>query len=67
MTKNLSVFCEVESQLVHDQLYLAKGDASLEDVLLERRKLATTYEISCQIGFRFTFGSIYNNIVNERF
>lgn len=67
VTKNLSVFCEVQSQLVHDQLYLPKGDASLEDVLLERRKLATTYEISGQLGFRFTFGSIYNNVVNERF
>lgn len=67
MTKNLSVFCEIESQLVHDQLYLPKGNASLEDVLLKRRKLATTYEISGQVGFRFTFGSIYNNIVNERF
>lgn len=67
VTKNLSVFCEVQSQLVHDQLYLPKGDASLEDVLLERKKLATTYEISGQLGFRFTFGSIYNNVVNERF
>lgn len=67
LSKNISVFCEVESQLVHDQLYLPKGDASLEDILLRRRKLATTYEIRTEIGFRFTFGSIYNNIVNERF
>jgi hypothetical protein len=67
LTRNLSVFFEIQSQLVHDQLYLPKGDASLEDVLLERRKLATTYEIGGQLGFRFTFGSIYNNVVNERF
>ena len=67
LTKNLSVFCGVQSQLIHDQLYLPKGNASLEDILLERRKLATTYEISGQLGFRFTFGSIYNNVVNERF
>jgi len=67
LSKNLSVFCEAESQLVHDQLYLPKGDASLEDILLQRRKLATTYEIRGQLGFRFTFGSIYNNVVNERF
>jgi hypothetical protein len=67
LTKNFSVYCEIQSQLIHDQLYLPKGDASLEDILLERRKLATTYEVSGRIGFRFTFGSIYNNIVNERF
>lgn len=67
LSRNLSVFCEIQSQLIHDQLYLPKGDASLEDILLRRRKLATTYEISGQVGFRFTFGSIYNNVVNERF
>ncbi|MGE5420467.1 MAG: hypothetical protein ACM3UT_09790 [Chloroflexota bacterium] len=67
LTKNLSVFCDIESQLIHDQLYLPKGDASLEDILLRRRKLATTYEIQGRLGFRFTFGSIFNNVVNERF
>lgn len=67
LTRNLSIFFEAESQLIHDQLYLPKGDASLEDILLRRRKLATTYEMRGHLGFRFTFGSIYNNIVNERF
>lgn len=67
LTRNLSVFSEVEYQLVHDQLYLPKGNASLEDVLLRRRKMATNYELGFEFGFQFTFGSIYNNIVNERF
>jgi hypothetical protein len=67
LTRNLEVYCDIESQLIHDQLYLPKGDASLEDILLRRRKLATTYEIGGRLGFRFTFGSIFNNVVNERF
>jgi hypothetical protein len=67
VSKNLSVYCNIQSQLIHDQLYLPKGDATLEDILLKRRKLATTYEVGGHIGFRFTFGSIYNNVVNERF
>ncbi|MCX6334909.1 MAG: hypothetical protein NT092_11505 [Bacteroidia bacterium] len=67
ITKNLEVFCELQSQIIHDQLYLPSGDASREDLLLQRRKLATTYEISSQLGLRFTFGSMYNNVVNERF
>ncbi len=67
LTKQFSVFCEIEAQVVHDQLYLPKGDASLEDILLERRKQATTYELGGQVGLRFTFGSIYNSVVNERF
>ena len=67
LAKQFSVYGELEAQVIHDQLYLPKGDASLEDVLLKRRKLATTYEIKIEIGFRFTFGSIYNNVINERF
>ncbi len=67
LTKQISVYCELESEVIHDQMYLPKGDASLEDLLLKRRKLATTYEINGEIGIRFTIGSIYNNVVNERF
>ncbi len=67
LTRNLSIYCELQSNIIHDQLYLPKKDASLTDILLERRKLATTYEIRSELGIRFTFGSIYNNIVNERF
>jgi hypothetical protein len=67
LTKNLSVYTEIRSEAIHDQLYLPAGDASLEDILLRRRKLATEFEISGDLGFRFTFGSIYNNVVNERF
>lgn len=67
LSKNISVFSSFQTDMIHDQLYLPKGDASLEDILLKRRKLATTYEMSGQLGLRFTFGSIYNNVVNERF
>lgn len=67
LTKQLSVYSEIQSEIIHDQLYLPKGDSSVEDLLLKRRKLATTYEISGEMGIRFTFGSIFNNVVNERF
>jgi hypothetical protein len=67
LSKNFSVFCEMQSAAIHDQLYLPKGDDSLDDILLKRHKLATTYEINGQLGIRFTFGSMYNNVVNERF
>jgi hypothetical protein len=67
LTRQFSVYAGFEADVIHDQLYLPKGDTSLEDLLLRRRKLATTYEISGRFGFQFTFGSIYNNVVNERF
>jgi hypothetical protein len=52
---------------VHDQISLPRGDASLEDVLLRRKMQATNYTFSTSFGFSYTFGSIYNNVVNPRF
>jgi hypothetical protein len=52
---------------IHDRLSLIKGDASLEDVLLRRTQLATSYSYYGSIGLSYTFGSIYSNVVNPRF
>lgn len=66
ITKGLSVYSDIRIESIHDQLYLPKGDASLEEILLRQRQLATTYEIRTEFGFRYTFGSIFNNVVNPR-
>jgi hypothetical protein len=52
---------------IHDQLFLAKGGASFEEVLLRRRQLETTYNYYFSLGLSYTFGSIFSNIVNPRF
>lgn len=52
---------------INDQLSLRKGTASQEEVLLRRTQLATSYSYYASIGLSYTFGSIYNNIVNPRF
>jgi hypothetical protein len=52
---------------VHDQLYVERDDdLTDEEVLLELRSLRTSYEFESNIGLRYTFGSIYNNVVNPR-
>ncbi|HEX6306591.1 MAG TPA: hypothetical protein VFZ69_00315 [Longimicrobiales bacterium] len=51
---------------VRDQIYIPKGDATDEEVLLRRRALETGYRYRTSIGLRYTFGSIYNNVVNPR-
>lgn len=51
---------------VKDQLYQPKEDIPDEDILLRRRELGTDYELSLEIGFSYTFGSVFNNIVNPR-
>lgn len=53
--------------LLRDQLYLAKGGATEEEILLQRRALSTSYSYFVGIGLSYTFGSIFNNVVNPRF
>jgi hypothetical protein len=53
-------------QRINDQLALPRRDASLEDILLQRRRLATAYRGSGSVGLSYTFGSIFTNVVNPR-
>jgi hypothetical protein len=53
--------------MIHDQLSLPKGTATLEQVLLRRTMLETNYSYMFSIGLSYTFGSIYSNVVNPRF
>ena len=64
--RGLSVRMGFRVENVHDQIYLAQGDVSLEDVLLNKVQLPSTFEIGADFGLRVQFGSIYNNIVNNR-
>lgn len=52
---------------IKDQLSLPKEGASIEDVLLRIRELATDYSYSLSLGFSYSFGSIFSNVVNPRF
>ena len=65
--KGLSLSLEGDFEAVHDQIELPAEEASTEDILLQRRELETQYNYYGRIGFTYTFGSIYNNIVNPRF
>lgn len=66
LIEGLALQMGLQADLIHDQLHIPKGDASLEEVLLRRRDLLTTYEYEVNVGFSYTFGSIYNNVVNTR-
>lgn len=52
---------------IRDQLALAAGGASYEDILLRQRQLATGYDYSVSVGLNFSFGSTKSNVVNPRF
>ena len=52
---------------INDQLSLVKGAASEAEILLQLQELETNYNVKAFLGITYTFGSIYNNIVNPRF
>lgn len=62
-----SVNLRGEWSRVRDQLNLPAGGASEEEVLLRQRELATDFEYDFSVGLSYTFGSIFNNVVNTRF
>ena len=65
--KGLSLDISGNYSRIHDQLTLPKKGATEEEVLLHIKQLATQYDYNFRIGFRYTFGSIYSNVVNPRF
>ena len=65
--KGFSVNFFGEFSRTRDQIYLPRGQASTEEILLRQRQLLTGYQYFFDFGFRYTFGSIFNNIVNPRF
>ena len=50
-----------------DQLYLPRAGATPEEILVRQQQLATTYRYSINFGLSYSFGSIFNNVVNPRF
>jgi hypothetical protein len=66
VAKGLFVYTNIYFNIINDQIYLPAGDASLEEILLRQRQLATGYSFRGSAGIRYTFGSFYNNIVNQR-
>jgi len=52
---------------IHNQLSLPKAGSTFEDVILQRKEQATTYNYFFMIGLSFSFGSVRSNVVNPRF
>ncbi|MFC1545358.1 hypothetical protein ACFL44_01560, partial [Gemmatimonadota bacterium] len=64
--RGFSIYIEGQYGRIRNQLYLASRGATDEEILLELRSLETSYEYELSIGFSYTFGSIFNTIVNPR-
>lgn len=54
-------------RITRDQINLAAGDVTLEELLLQQQQIQSGYNYYVSLGFSYQFGSIYNSIVNPRF
>lgn len=64
--KGFSVRFSSNLEFINDQINLPAGDASLEDVLLKQKQIATDLDLGFAMGVTYTFGSAFNNIINTR-
>ncbi|MCX6571932.1 MAG: hypothetical protein NT006_11040 [Candidatus Aminicenantes bacterium] len=65
--KGLSVFTFVGYSWIRDQLSLLGREPTFEEILLRLRELPTNSNYFVSVGFQFTFGSIFTNVINPRF
>lgn len=65
--RGLSLSLEANASRIRDQVTLPRRGATEEEILLRLRRLRSGYEYSFEVSFTYTFGSIFNNVVNPRF
>ncbi len=67
LARGLSLSLEGSTSRIRDQLSIPRRGVTQEEVLLRLRQLRSGYEYDFQLGLTYTFGSIFNTIVNPRF
>lgn len=66
LSQGLSLNLSGAVSMIHDQLSLPQSAATTDQILLQQTELATQYSYWTAFGVSYTFGSIYNNVVNPR-
>jgi hypothetical protein len=67
IVRGLNLNFDIGYSRIRDQINIRRGDATDEDVFLHLRQLQTGYSYYGSIGVSYTFGSIFQNVVNPRF
>jgi hypothetical protein len=67
LTRGLSLEVEGSASRIRDQLSIPRRGATPEEVLLELRELLSAYDVGFSVGVSYSFGSLFNNVVNPRF
>lgn len=66
LIKGISLTAFVQADRIRDQLHLAAGDLTPEQILLRQRQISTSFRYFAQVGLSYSFGSIFSSVVNPR-
>lgn len=66
LVRGLSLTLDGRYSRVRDQIYLPGAQLTNEEILVRQRALATGFQYFTFVGVSYTFGSIFNTIVNPR-
>ena len=66
LIKGLSLNLGGGASLIRDQIFLSAQGQTPEEVLTQQRALASNYSLFVFTGLSYSFGSIYNSVVNPR-
>jgi len=66
LVKGLSFNLGGGASLIRDQIFLAAQGQTPEQILTQRRALASDFNVFVFTGLSYSFGSIYNSVVNPR-
>lgn len=67
VTRGLSFDIDGSASRIRDQISLPSRGATPEEVLLRLRELRSGYDVRVSFGVSYSFGSLFNNVVNPRF
>lgn len=67
IARGLSLEVDGNISWVNDQIYLSSEGETDEEILLRLQQRGTDFTYGASVGFSFQFGSIFNNVVNNRF
>ena len=53
--------------ITNNQINIPAGNLTVEEILLQQQQIKSGYNYRFNIGFSYTFGSMFNTVVNPRF
>lgn len=65
--RGLNLEVRAGAQLLEDQIFISREGLTDEDILFGRFERPTSYTYYLSTGLSFEFGSIFNNVVSNRF